>query len=142
MNWRKENVDGSLHRPLQPERQGKRRCEHEEMAVKSVDTDQWMHGILAIGTGCIPVDGPSRVDVTVARHVKSATEYVQTNRVYQAILDLSEESSRTSWPRSTVGQRSPFCLRLCTEWVCDILPAIFKCLFLMIWETLLRGWEY
>ena len=70
--------------------------------------------LLAMDAGHIPVDGPSSVGVTVARHVKSTTVYVHINRVYQAIVNLAEEASHAGWPEAipswglTVGQRSSF----------------------------------
>ena len=47
--------------------------------VTSVDTDQWMIVLLAMGTGKITAGGDDAVDVTVARHVKSSTEYIHVN---------------------------------------------------------------
>ena len=39
--------------------------------VTSVDTDQWMIIMLAMGTGKIVAEGSDAVNVTVARHVRS-----------------------------------------------------------------------
>lgn len=66
--------------------------------VTSVDTGQWMLVLLATGTGRIPVDVPSSVDDTVMRHVEAEMEYVHINRVYQAIVNLSEEANYAGWP--------------------------------------------
>ena len=57
--------------------------------VTSVDTDQWIVILLAMGTGKITADGDDAVDVTVARHVKSSTEYIHVNRILRAIADLN-----------------------------------------------------
>lgn len=65
--------------------------------VTSVDTDQWVLLLSAMGTRYIPVDGPSSVDITVVWHVKSTTGYVHISRVYQAIVNLSEEGSHAGW---------------------------------------------
>ena len=66
--------------------------------VTSVDSDQWMSVLLAMGTGRIPTCGQSCMDVTVIRHVRSTTEYVHVNRVYHAIINLSDEASYAGWP--------------------------------------------
>ena len=66
--------------------------------VTSVDTDQWVLILLAMGTGRISEEGSSRVDVTVARHLRSKTEYVHVNRVYDAILNLRNEGIHAGWP--------------------------------------------
>ena len=46
--------------------------------------------LLTMGTGKIAADGDDAVNVTVVWHVKSSTECVHVNRIYQAIADLTE----------------------------------------------------
>ena len=66
--------------------------------VTSVDTDQWMIILLAMGTGKIVAEGPDAVNVTAARHVRSTVEYIHVNRIFQAIAKLSEIGEHAGWP--------------------------------------------
>ena len=66
--------------------------------MTSVDTDQWMIILWTMGTGKITADRDDAVDVTVARHVKSSTEYIHVNRIYHAKADLAESGDHAGWP--------------------------------------------
>lgn len=93
--------------------------------------------LLAISTGYIPIDGPSSVDVTVTRYIKSPTEYVHINRVYQANVKLSEEGSQACWlevlpPWVYSGTKVVLFFLVCVLSGCDFLPAIFECPVLLM----------
>ena len=111
--------------------------------VTSVDTDQWMIILLGMGTGKIIVEGPQAVDVTVARHVKK-TEYIHVNSVYRSIARLTESNGDAGWPSELPPWLNDGAKSILFVWVfllsgCDFLPAIARCTFPKMWDSLLRG---
>ena len=112
--------------------------------VTSVDTDQWMIILLAMGTGNIAAEGPDAVNVTVARHVRSTVEYLHVNRIFQATVGLTEIREHAGWPSELPtwlhnGAKAVLFVLVFVLSGCDFLPVIVKCPFLVVWESLLRG---
>ena len=112
--------------------------------VTSVDTDQWMIILLAMGTGKIVAEGSDAVNVTVARHVRSTVEYLHVNRIFRAIAGLTEIGEHAGWPSELPtwldnGAKAVLFVLVFVLSGCDFLPAIVKCPFLLVWESLLRG---
>ena len=99
--------------------------------------------LLAMRTGKITVDGDDAVDVTVARHVKSSTEY-HVNHIYRVIADLTEFGEHAGWPSDPPpwlddGAENILFVLVFVLSGCDFLPSIVKCPFPAMWESLLRG---
>ena len=99
--------------------------------VISVDTDQWMIILLAMGTGKIVAEGPDAVNVTVARHVRSTVEYIHVNRIFQVIAKLTEIREHAGWPSELLtwldnGAMAVLFVVMFVLSGCDFLPAIVK----------------
>ena len=112
--------------------------------VTSVDTDQWMVILLAMGTGKILSEGQDAVNVTVARYVRSTVEYIHVNRIFQAIAGLTAIGEHAGWPSELPlwldnGAKAILFVLVFVLSGCDFLPAIVKCPFLLMWDSLLRG---
>ena len=110
----------------------------------SVDADQWMIILLAMGTGIITLDRDDAFDVTVTQHVKSCTEYIHVNRVYQAIVGLTESGEHAGWspalpPCLDDGAKSILFVLVFVLNGCDSLPSIVNCAFPAIWKSMLGG---
>ena len=99
---------------------------------------------LAMGTGKIVAEGSDVVNVTVARLVRSTVEYLHVNRIFPAIAGLTEIREHAGWPLELptwLDNRAKAVLFVLVFVLsgCDFLPAIVKCPFLLVWESLLRG---
>ena len=96
------------------------------------------------GHGRIVADGQGKVDVIVARHVNTGTEYLHVNRIYMAIVGFRGVGAFEGWHA------------ICPRWLndvikailsvpvyvlsgCNLLPAITKCSFPLMWGSLLKG---
>ena len=112
--------------------------------VTFVDTDQRMIILLATRTGKIVSEGQEAVNVTMARPVRSTVEYIRVNRIFQAIAWLRAIGEHAGWPSELPpwldnGAKAVLFVLVFVVSGCDFLPAIVKCPFLLMWDSLLRG---
>ena len=113
--------------------------------VTSIDTDQWMIILLAMAVGKIRWAGPGKVDVTVKRVLSGGTDYIWVNRVYGALLGLTD-GCESAWPKEDVVpwlvddslKVALFALVYLISG-CDFLPAFTGLPFRNMWKFLLKG---
>lgn len=99
--------------------------------VYSNDTDQVMHILLAMATGAIPPTGENRVHVTVRqRKAQGASNFVDVNRVYGAICDVSDWKHGGAEPE-WLSKEAKVVLFTVVFFLggCDFLPAIYNMTF-------------
>ncbi|CAN0096134.1 unnamed protein product [Scytosiphon promiscuus] len=112
--------------------------------VSSVDTDQWMIILLAMGTGKVRPRGEGEVRVTV-RRVTGGRTYILVNRVYDKVCTL-RDGSETAWPADNFDGWVPcdddkvrlFVLVYLLAG-CDFLPAISGMPFEKMWTAALQS---
>ncbi|CAN0004085.1 unnamed protein product [Pylaiella littoralis] len=100
--------------------------------ITSIDTDQYIHVLLAMACGRIPITGPDKMEVTVRRRkAKGACDFLFVNRLYEVIAahkdwDKGLEDGATAPAWFTREAKVVIFVVVYALSGCDFLPSIYN----------------